>query len=112
VPWSGGGAEMYVLAGLAGLVIGAVAAWQLAVGRAAEEMSQFRARQEERVGYWRDEAERAKAIASRLSEQTAAWAAGCKQGRDDVLSVARALAQRGIPADGDPPQADMPGNQH
>lgn len=96
---------MDVLAGLIGLVIGAVAAWQIMQSRAAVEMSQFRARQEERIGYWRDEAERAKAIAARLSEQTATWAAGCKQGREDVLAVARALAQRGIQAD-DGPGAD------
>ena len=93
---------MDVLAGLIGLMIGAIAAWQIAASRSAVEMSQFRARQEERIGYWRDEAERAKAIAGRLSEQTAAWSAGCKQGREDVLSVARALAQRGIQP-GDPP---------
>ncbi|HLX50802.1 MAG TPA: hypothetical protein VKS82_20935 [Streptosporangiaceae bacterium] len=62
-------------------------------------MSQIRARQEERIGYWRDEAERARAIAARLSEQTAAWAAGCQQGREDVLSIARALARRGIQSD-------------
>jgi hypothetical protein len=90
-----------ILAGLAGLLIGAVAAWQIVQSRATVEMSQFRARQEERIGYWRDEAERARAIATRLSEQTAAWSAGCKQGREDVLSVARALAQRGTQADGD-----------
>jgi hypothetical protein len=27
-----------------------------------------------------------------LSERTAAWVAGCEQGREDVLSLARALA--------------------
>lgn len=92
---------MDVLAGLIGLAIGAIAAWPMARNRAAVEMSQILARQEERTGYWRDEAEHAKAIAARLSEQTAAWAAGCQQGREDVLAVARALAQRGIQP-GDP----------
>jgi hypothetical protein len=87
---------MDVLAGLIGLMIGAIAAWQIGQSRAAMEISQLRARQEERVGYWRDEAERARAIATRLSEQSAAWAAGCQQGREDVLSVAQALARRDI----------------
>jgi hypothetical protein len=90
---------MDVLAGLIGLVIGAIAAWPIVQSRAAVETSQILARQEERIGYWRDEAEHARAIAARLSEQTAAWAAGCQQGREDVLSIARALAQRGIQPD-------------
>jgi hypothetical protein len=43
------------LAGLAGLLVGAVVSWQL------------------------------------VRAQTAAWAAGCRQGRDDMLSLARSL---------------------
>jgi len=80
--------------GLAGLVIGAVAAWLLAQESAAAEMRRLRARLEERIGYWQSEAERAKVTADRLSEQTAAWAAGCQQGREEVLSLARALSRQ------------------
>jgi hypothetical protein len=46
---------------------------------------------EERVRQCQDETERARTTASRLSERTAAWVAGCRQGRDDVLSLARRL---------------------
>ena len=46
-----------------------------------------------RIGYWHDEADRAKASAVRAAEQVAAWAAGCQQGREDVLSLAVALAE-------------------
>jgi hypothetical protein len=58
-------------------------------------LARLRAQMEERVCYWQEETERARATASRLSERTAAWAAGCQQGREDVLSLARALAQHG-----------------
>jgi hypothetical protein len=90
---------MDILAGLAGLVAGAVMAWQLVRWRAAAELSRLRAQMDERIGYWQDETERARATASRLSERTAAWVAGCQQGREDVLSLARALAQHGAQAD-------------
>lgn len=96
---------MDILAGLAGLVIGAAGAWQLAQGRAAAERSQLRARLEERIGYWRGEAERATATAARVSEQTAAWVAGCQQGREEVLSLTRVMAQPAARADGEPTQS-------
>jgi hypothetical protein len=93
---------MDILTGLAGLVIGAVAAWQLVQWRAAAELTRLQAQLEERVSYWQDETERARATASRASEQTAAWVAGCQQGREDVLVLARAMAQHGNRADDDP----------
>jgi hypothetical protein len=91
------------LAGLAGLAIGAVAAWQLARGFAAAEMSRLRTRLEEQIGFWQGETERARANAAQVAERTAAWVAGCQQGRDDVLSLARALGQHAARAD------DVPG---
>jgi hypothetical protein len=95
---------MSVLTWLAGLMIGAVAAWQVARGYAAADLNRLRVRLEEQVGYWQGEAERAERRAAQLSEQTAAWVAGCQQGREDILSAAHALARRttGI---GDPPEA-------
>jgi hypothetical protein len=84
---------MGIVTGLAGLVLGAVAAWQLARGFAAAEMSRLRTRLEERIGFWQGETERARVHAAQVAERTAAWVAGCQQGRDDVLSLARALGQ-------------------
>jgi hypothetical protein len=96
---------MNILTGLAGLVIGAVVAWQVAREHAAAELSRVRALFDEQIDYWQDEAERATTHAAQLTEKTAAWAAGCQQGREDILSVTRALAQR--PAGmGDPPETD------
>lgn len=93
---------MVILAGLAGVVLGAVAAWQLARGRAAAERSQLRAQLEERISYWQGETERARDIADRVSEQTAAWVAGCQRGREEVLSLTRVLAHPVVRGDGDP----------
>lgn len=95
---------MNILTWLAGLVIGAVAAWQVARVCAAAELSRLRARLEEQIGYWQGEAERAKIRTAQLSEKTAAWVAGCQQGRKDVLSVARALTQHTTRI-GNPPEA-------
>jgi hypothetical protein len=67
-------------------------------------MSRLRARLEEQIGFWQGETERARAEAAQVAERTAAWVAGCQQGRDDVLSVARALAQHTVQA-GDGPTA-------
>jgi hypothetical protein len=92
---------MGTLAGLTGLLVGAVAAWQFGRARAAAELRRLQARLEERIRYWQDETERARATASRLTEQTAAWVAGCQQGREDVLSVARTLSQHGSQAGDD-----------
>ena len=93
---------MDILAGLAGLVAGAVMAWQLVRWRAAAELSRLRAQMDERIGYWQDEAERARAHAARTGEQAAAWAAGCQQGREEVMSLARALAHLPAGTDDDP----------
>ena len=84
---------MEIAAGLAGLLTGAAVAWRLARWRAAAEASRLQAR----AGYWRDEADRAKASAARAAERAAAWAAGCQRGREDVLSLALALAEANRP---------------
>ncbi|HEY6297389.1 MAG TPA: hypothetical protein VIX15_17150 [Streptosporangiaceae bacterium] len=96
---------MGIVTGLAGLVIGAVAAWQFARGLAAAEMSRLRARSDEQIAFWQGETERARADAAQVAERNAAWVAGCQQGRDDLLSLARALAQHTAPA-GDGPTAE------
>jgi hypothetical protein len=83
---------MDIVTGLAGLLIGASAACLVTWRSATAEMSRLRARLEERVSFWQGETERARASAAQVTERTAAWVAGCEQGREDVLSLARALA--------------------
>lgn len=87
---------MAVVAGLAGLLIGTVAAWVLARCRAAAEVSRLQAHLAARTGYWQDEAERAKASAARTEERSAAWASGYQQGREDVLALARAISATNV----------------
>jgi hypothetical protein len=84
---------MDILTGLAGLLIGAAAARAITRRYAAAEMRRIRAQLQERIAYWQDETERARANAARVGEQAAAWAAGCQQGREDVISIARAFAR-------------------
>ena len=63
---------MGVVPGLAGLLIGTVAAWVLTRCRTAAELRRLRAHLAARIGYWQDEAERAKATAARAEERSAA----------------------------------------
>jgi hypothetical protein len=93
---------MDILTGFVGLSIGAVAAWRLARARGDEEVSRLRAQWEERIAHWRSETERARARAARTAEQAAAWAAGCQQGRADLLSLTRALARQAAEDAGGP----------
>jgi len=93
---------MDILTGLAGLMIGAVAAWAFTRGHAAGELSQLRAQLQARVAYWQDETERARASTARVGERAAAWAAGCQQGREDVISIVHALAHHATEADSGP----------
>ena len=87
---------MEVVAGLAGLLIGTAAAWVLTRCRAAAEMSRLRAHLAARIGYWQDEAERAKATAARAEERSAAWADGYQQGREDMLALARGISETNV----------------
>jgi hypothetical protein len=87
---------MEVVAGLAGLLIGTAAAWVLARCRAAAEVSRLQAHLAARIGFWQDEAERAKASAARAEERATAWAAGYQQGREDVLALARGISATNV----------------
>jgi len=87
---------MGVVPGLAGLLIGTVAAWVLTRCRTAAEVRRLRAHLAARIGYWQDEAERAKATAARAEERSAAWADGYQQGREDVLALAQAILETNV----------------
>ncbi|MBO0804031.1 MAG: hypothetical protein J2P25_13280 [Nocardiopsaceae bacterium] len=88
---------MEMLAGLAGLVVGAFIAWEVARGYATAEMNRLWARSEEKIRYWQAETKRAKAAAAQAEDRVAAWMDGCQQGREDALSLARSLARHPAP---------------
>jgi len=66
---------------------GAIAGWGVTSLRAAGTMSRAREQMRREIRHWQSETERYKAIADRHAQDKAAWAAGCKQGRDDVITI-------------------------
>jgi len=81
------------------IIMAAVSAWGFTLARAAVHHSRLRAEmgrlQEElhkEIRHWQEEAARAKTHAAQVAREAATWAAGCKQGRDDVIAVMPMLA--------------------
>ena len=95
---------MDIIAGLSGLLIGAVIAWQLAQGMAAAEMSRSgRGCTNRSVTGKRRPNEPGPARPGSPSRRPPG-PPGCEQGREDVLSLTRALAQHITqPGDGSTP---------
>ena len=78
---------MSTLATIAWSTIAAVAAWGLTLAYATAAISRLQAERRKEVKHWQAEAIRARAHAAQLAQDTAAWAAGCKQGREDVMTI-------------------------
>ena len=66
---------------------GATAGWGLTSLRAAGTMSRARQQMRREIRHWQSETERYKAVADRHAQDKAVWAAGCRQGRDDVITI-------------------------
>ena len=76
------------------MMMAAVAAWGFTMVRASMQHARLRAdmaraeREARReIQHWRDEAARARTHAAQIARDAANWAAGCKQGREDVATV-------------------------
>jgi hypothetical protein len=76
------------------IIMAAVSAWGFTLARASAQHSRLRAEmgrlQEElhkEIRHWQEEAARAKSHAAQVARDAATWAAGCKQGREDVIAV-------------------------
>jgi hypothetical protein len=78
---------MGALITIAWATIAAVTAWGLTWARAAAAISRLREQMRQEVRHWQDESARAKARAAQLAKDIATWTAGCKQGRDDLVTV-------------------------
>ena len=50
-------------------------------------MSHARQQMRREIRHWQSETERYQAVADRHAQDKAAWAAGCRQGRDDVITI-------------------------
>ena len=97
---------MYALETIAWSLIAATATWGLATSRAAAALARARAEMRAEVRHWQDDAARARARAEQLEGEMASWAAGCKQGREDVVSILPLLvAKQQQPADPGPAEA-------
>ncbi len=76
------------------IIMAAVTAWGFTLARASAQHSRLRAEmtrnQEEmhkEIQHWQEEAARARSHAAQIARDAASWAAGCRQGRDDVIAV-------------------------
>ncbi len=89
------------------MVMAAVLAWGLTMVRAAaqisrlrDEMSRLEQRTRREIQHWKDEAARARTHAAQVARDSATWAAGARQGREDVITVVPLLIaaqERGDP---------------
>ena len=66
---------------------GATTGWVLTSLQTARTVSRARQQMRSEILHWQSETERYKAVANRLAQDKAAWAAGAKQGRDDVITI-------------------------
>jgi hypothetical protein len=78
---------MDVFLTLVWFLAGATAGWGLTSLRAATTVSHARQQMRREIRHWQSETERYKAVADRHAQDKAAWTAGCKQGRDDVITI-------------------------
>jgi hypothetical protein len=92
---------MHALIFLMGIALGAAIGWRFGMIRASTMVAEVSARMRREVRQWRDAAARATAEAERIAQEAETWAAGCKQGREDVISIVPLLmaAQRRLSDD-------------
>lgn len=95
---------MIALAFLMGAAIGGAVAWWFASQRAAEILMQARTAMHREIRHWQQAAARANSEVERLAREAESWSAGCKQGREDVISIMPLLvaAQQQRPAETPP----------
>jgi hypothetical protein len=70
-----------------GLGFGIKSGRKLAMRRAAETVSEAEAAMRRELVHWQEAAERATAEAARIAREAEAYQAGCKSGREDVISI-------------------------
>jgi hypothetical protein len=78
---------MEVFLTLVWFLAGATAGWGLTSLRAVTTVSHARQQMRREIRHWQSETERYQAVADRHAQDKAAWTAGCRQGRDDVITI-------------------------
>jgi hypothetical protein len=102
------------------MIMAAVSAWGFTVARALAHHSRLRTESactqeemREEIRHLQEEAARARNHAAQIASDAATWAAGCKQGRDDVIAVLPMLiAARNGPASPCTPHAAEEETEH
>jgi hypothetical protein len=81
---------------LLGFTIGALLGWRLGRWRTYAALSATRQAMTEEIAHWQAAAARANTKAAKAAEEAKMWAEGCRQGRQDVISMVPLLiaAQR------------------
>jgi chemotaxis methyl-accepting protein methylase len=91
---------MIILPFLMGVTLGGAVVWWLSSQRTTDLLTQNRVAMHREIRHWQEAAERANAEAQRLAREAESWSAGCKQGREDVISIVPLLvAAQQRPAD-------------
>lgn len=67
--------------------ISATLVWGIALRRAGAAIEAEHATATHEVRHWQDQAARARARADQLERELASWSDGCRQGREDVVSI-------------------------
>ncbi len=67
--------------------ISATLVWGITLRRASAAIAAERAAAAREVRHWADQAARARARADQLERELASWSEGCRQGREDVVSI-------------------------
>ena len=92
-----------------GLGVGIVVGRWLAARRAAATLAYAEAAMRKELIHWQETAERATAETARVGREAEAYQAGCRHGREDVISIMPLLvAAQARPADGDRACGDDP----
>jgi hypothetical protein len=78
---------MAVIILIIGCCIGGAIGWWRGLARSADAIARSRAAMAHEIRLWQDAAARATAEAARVAQEAQSWAAGCRQGRDDVISI-------------------------
>jgi hypothetical protein len=81
------GGYMHAVTILASAVIPAAVTWRLAIRRATATIAALRAETTREIHYWHARAERERTRAIQLERELASWSDGCRQGREDVVSI-------------------------
>ena len=75
------------------ILIGVVLGWRFGSRRSTSQaLTRARQQMRQEIRYWQEQAERSKVRADLLAQEGEAWAAGYKQGREDVITIVPHIA--------------------